>query len=497
MPRPNVLLLFTDQQRHDTIHAAGNPVIATPHLDRLTREGVRFSSAYTPSPVCVPARCSLLYGLYPHHTGCSDNDDPMPADRPSLMQALSEAGYRTHGIGKMHFTPDLHALRGYRSRETQEEILGPGEPDDYLAYLHANGFEHVHDPFGCRGEMYYVPQPAQMPARLHGSQWVGDRSVAFLESQPAHEPFFLMSSFIHPHPPFTPPTPWNKLYRGPLMPPPKRPEGFEAFHTYVARVQNRYKYRDAGFDLNLVRMLKAYYYACISFVDFQIGRILAALERSGCLDNTLILFASDHGECLGDYGCFGKRNMLDVAARIPLLARLPGRFAAGATCDTPASLVDVMPTILAAAGIPANDLALDGVDLATLAREPGDRTVFSQYNRAAQGVYMAVDSRRKYFYSAPDRREFLLDRVRDPEETRNRAGVTFCRTDLARMRATLIGTLQDAGYEAPIADGAWRLYPQPELPVDPDAGLLVQDQGWAAPYQWIPGYSEAPEPGDA
>ncbi|MHB0858763.1 MAG: sulfatase family protein [Anaerolineae bacterium] len=496
MPRPNILLLFTDQQRHDTIRAAGNASIATPNLDRLTREGVRFSSAYTPSPVCVPARCALLYGRYPHRTGCTDNDDAMPNNLPSLMEVLTEAGYRTHGIGKMHLTPDLNALRGFQSRETQEEIRGAGEPDDYLAYLHANGFHHVHDPFGCRGEMYYIPQPAQMPARLHGSQWVGDRSVAFLDAHEGDQPFFLMSSFIHPHPPFSPPTPWNKLYRGPLMPPPKRPEGFEAFQTYMARVQNRYKYRDAGFDLNLVRMLKAYYYACISFVDYQIGRMLASLERTGRLDNTLILFSSDHGECLGDYGCFGKRNMLDVAARIPLLARLPGRFAAGETCDTPASLVDLMPTALAAAGMRSDDLGLDGVDLATLAREGGggtdaERTVYSQYNRRELGVYMALDRQTKYYYSAPDRREFLLDRVRDPEETRNRAGVTFCRGDLGRMRARLLDMFQRSGYDEPVEAGAWRLFPQPELPVDPDAGLLVQDQGWAAPYQQLPGYSDA------
>lgn len=116
MARPNVLLLFTDQQRADAFGAAGNPVIRTPNLDRLAREGTHFTSAYTPAPVCVPARCSLITGQHPHRTGCVDNGDSMPTDRPTLMQALSGAGYRTHGIGKMHFTPDPQALRGFQSR---------------------------------------------------------------------------------------------------------------------------------------------------------------------------------------------------------------------------------------------------------------------------------------------------------------------------------------------------------------------------------------------
>ncbi|MGI6208008.1 MAG: sulfatase [Anaerolineae bacterium] len=491
MPRPNLLLLFTDQQRADALGASGNPVIRTPNLDRLAREGVIFSSAYTPSPVCVSARCSLVYGQYPHRTGCVDNSDSMPTDRPSLMDLLSDAGYLTHGIGKMHFTPDSWALRGFHSREHQEELRARVEGDDYLQFLQANGFGHVYDPFGVRGEMYYIPQPAQMPARLHGTQWVGDRTVEFLKGTDPNRPFFLFSSFIHPHPPFTPPTPWNKLYRAALMPLPKRAANDESLLTYANRHQNRYKYRDAGTDLNLLRVMKAYYYACVSFVDYQIGRILTALEETGRLDNTLIVFASDHGEFLGDYGCFGKRSMLDSAARIPLIARYPERFRPGGRCQTPTSLVDILPTFLAGAGISTQDLDLDGVDLAEVAEgQHTDRMVYAQFQRRDLGVYMGLNQRWKYFYSAPDRREFLFDRVQDPEETRNRAGVVFCREALRQMRGQVMGRFRADGYTESLDGEAWREYPQPKMPEDPDEGLLIQDPGWAAPYQHIPGYSD-------
>jgi len=511
MPRPNILLIFTDQQRADTIHAAGNPIIKTPHLDRLVEEGMLFRSHYTPSPVCVPARCSLIHGQYPHNTGCADNGHRMPEDRPTFMQLLTEAGYRTHGIGKMHFgekgTGTFFAkqpkattskrclspfpLRGFQSREYQAELRRRVEDDDYLKFLHANGFEHVHDPHGVRGEMYYIPQPAQMPARLHGTNWVGDRAVHFISKADPSRPFFLWASFIHPHPPFSPPTPWHKLYRAPLMPLPKRPDNYAALHTHMNRHQNRYKYRDNGIDNNLLRVMKAYYYACISFIDFQVGRILEALEEAGRLDDTLIVYTSDHGEFLADYNCFGKRSMLDAAARVPLVVRYPARFAPGAACDTPTSLVDVMPTFLAAADVDAPSCDLDGLDLAGIAAgEQGDRSVYSQFQREALGVYMAVNRRWKYFYSAPDRREFLFDRVHDPDETRTRAGLILCRGDLERMRSGLFEFYRREGFAEPMEGDAWRLHAQPAMPLDPDAGLLIQDAPWAAPYQAIPGYTE-------
>ncbi len=506
--RPNILLLFTDQQRADTIGALGNPVIRTPALDRLCREGTAFTQAFSPSPVCVSARCSMIHGQYPLRTGCYENT-VMPTDgRQTFMAALTAAGYRTHGIGKCHFTPDLYALRGFESREYQEELVRDPGRDDYLRFLHGNGFRHVCDPHGIRGEMYYIPQPSQYPAHLHPTQWVGDRACAFVREQArSGRPWFLFAGFIHPHPPFQPPNPWHKLYRAPLMPLPNVPADHESLLTFVNRFQNRYKYRDQGIDRNLLRCLKAYYYAAISFIDFQVGRLLAALEETGQLDETLILFTADHGELLGDYYCFGKRSMHDACARVPLLARLPGRFAPGAACTVPASLVDIAPTVCAAAGARVESHPLDGCDLAELARGAVPREmVFAQHafvpfrpqghllhqnpeTRAALSTYMAVSRRWKYVYSATDHREFLFDRLTDPLETRNRAGLPHCREPLAALRGALQEHLRSGGETAGIGpDGAWREFPPQRLPEDPDALLLVQDHSW--PDTRIPGYTD-------
>ena len=481
--RPNILLLFTDMQRADTIRALGNPVIRTPHLDRLAEEGTAFTSCYTPSPVCVSARCCMHYGLYPQRTGLYANGRMMEDDGSSYPALLGRAGYRTHAVGKCHFTPDREALRGFQTRLSQEENASDPERDDYCRFLQERGYDYI-EPQGVRGEMYYVPQVSHLPAEVHPTQWVGDRSVEFLEEAAREDrPWCLFASFIHPHPPFALPKPWHKLYRAPLMPLPKVPPDSEALYTWINRVQNRYKYRDQGSDAHLVRLIKAYYYAAISFVDFQIGRILQALERSGQLDRTLVLFTSDHGEYLGDYGCFGKRSMHDASSRVPMLARLPGAFERGAVCRTPVSLVDVLPTFLGAAGVEVDVREPDGVDLRAIAAgEARERRVYSQFSSGPRGIYMVVGERWKYFYSAFDEREFLFDRIADPEETRNRAGLPFCREARDEMKEALLGFLRRMGEKEAFVEEEkaleWRKFPDsggPAVPDDPDAGLLIQD----------------------
>lgn len=409
--KKNILLLFTDQQRFDTIR---NPSLQTPNLDALCAAGVCFTRTFTPAPVCVPARLSMMYGIYPRSSGCTDNEGCDMGYKKNIFQILGENGYYTHGIGKMHFSDDLYGLHGFTKRETQEEIIGNNGVnnidtfDDYRKYLDDNGYTNVFDHHGQRSEMYYIPQISQLPAKHHPTQWIGDRSVEFINSYNQDNPFLLMSSFVHPHPPFAPPTPWNKLYRMLDMSPPFVPENSESLLTYHNKVQNRYKCLDDGINNYTLKTLKAYYYACISFIDYQIGRITAALKDKGIYDDTLIIFTSDHGEMLGDYNCFGKRTMLDSACRIPLIVK-GENFKAGSLCDNPASLVDIMPTILSYSGIDYLNEKLEGQDLCKVAKDETSRKyVFSQYSKGDSSLYMIASKHEKYIYSVPDNKDIYF-----------------------------------------------------------------------------------------
>ncbi|MCH6255002.1 sulfatase-like hydrolase/transferase [Puniceicoccaceae bacterium K14] len=464
--RPNVLVFLTDQQRADTIGGLGNGSIRTPVLDRLVDEGVAFTRAYTPSPVCVPARCSMATGLYPAQTGCWDNF-AMPDRATSYMEALSSAGYQTHGVGKMHFTPNFRRSWGFETRDISEEE----EHGDYQAFLKDQGYGHVLAPHGLRGDYYYMPQPSQLPAELHETSWVADRSISFLEERDRTRPFLLNCHFIKPHPPFENPMPWSFLYRMEEMDKPYLPDDFREYQSRVNILQNRYKYKDraVGDDL-LWRSMKAAYFGAISFVDYQIGRVLKSLGPE--IDNTIVIFSSDHGEMMGDYGCVGKRCMLEAATRIPLLVRFPGSERAGLKVDTAASLIDISKTCFDLAGVIPNDGMGErqGCNLFELADgKHRNRTVFSQFQAKWMGNYMATDGKHKFMYSAADDKKWSFELCDDLTEIPVDTSETDKVETVAKVNFGSYPNLE-------AIDGAnWRQHEAIPWPENSDYGLLRQD----------------------
>jgi arylsulfatase len=483
--RPNFLILFCDQLRADAIAALGNDIVDTPVMDALAARGRVYESAYTPSPVCVPARSSMITGLEPQHGRCFENEMPM-SDASSFMEALGASGYRTHGVGKMHFTPELGALRGFDSRDVGEEF-GTTETDDYLAFVESEGFSYVEHPHGLRDEMYYIPQLSPVPERLHHSHWVADRSIRFLDEQADERPFLLWSSFIAPHPPFAPPSPWHRRFEPSVMPEPFEPQGSAGLLTCYNELQNRYKYRDGGSSRRLDQLIKAYYFASVSYVDSQIGRILEALEEKGLQENTYILLAADHGELLGDYGSYGKRSFLDAAARIPFVLAGPG-IGPERTREL-VSLLDVYPTLLDLAHISYEPR--DGVSLMDPVRPS---QIYGQYQEAELGLYAVITDDWKYIWSAHDKHEYLVDRRRDPRETMNVAYNPRRRDVLLTMRDRAVrhfDDLRDVDLDAASGNVPLRLGERPDQDVirsmdalhrDRDAATLVVRGG-----PWTPG----------
>lgn len=394
----HILFILTDQQRKDTIGAYGNPTVQTPNLDALARESTVYGNCYTSSPVCVPARFSLFTGQYCNRHGNSNNNPDNAYKGDGFYAALTASGYESCAIGKMHHTVDPYGLMGFDRRITQEEIAHP--LDDYTKFIRAN-YPWVYDYHGMRSEMYYVPQISQLPAKDHPTQWIGDRAVEYIRDYESDRPMMLMASFIHPHPPFAPPAPWQKLFRDDPLPPyvPEK-EDVDTFRELMnkgscERLQISHQ--------DLCRQ-KNFYHACVSFVDYQIGRIIDALKEKGMYEETMIVFTSDHGDMMGDYGYTGKRTMVDASTNTPLMVRYPGK--APARCDKPCSIVDIPPTILSYAGVDYDPADFDGLDLFGEKRHD---VVFSQYSCGPDGTYMVTDGKKKLVYKAKIDRYFYFD----------------------------------------------------------------------------------------
>ena len=513
--------------------AGAPPTLRTPHLDRLCRQGVRFARAYTESPVCVSARATILTGRLPHRSGVFDNGYRLGPDLPTLPALLRERGYHGQAVGKMHFSPvrETHGL--HRLWLSEEIPLSPAD-DEFLADLLAAGWGHVEEPHGARHEMYYVPQVSQLPEAQHTTAWTGRRTVEYLEEhvrERRDRPFFLWTSFIKPHPPFDPPAPWHTLYRPTDLPLglPVRTADEAARHTYYHRTQNRFKWTDDQPGTNLLRTMRAYYAACVSFVDCWVGKILDALERLDLRRDTLVLYVADHGEYLGDHHAYGKRGYHDPPSRIPFIASWPDVLPAGEVRHQLVGLEDVLPTCLAAAsGYAAGAAAaapaaaagdVDGREILSLGRDgaaPGRPVLLGQLAEKQRALYAAVEAEWKYVYSAADDREYLLYRGagEGPDCDRNEcadyaadpASRPGAGAALERLRGALLDRFRRDGYADPLdeADPAGlRRYPRVTLPweaLDEMAARSTVARGWQyarwnrrAPYD-APPYNRRADP---
>ena len=413
--RPNILLLFSDQQRQDSIAAHGQTCLATPHMDRLVREGCRFRNAYTPNPVCVPARYNLLTGLTSRYHGYCDNGaHHLDIAIPTLPQLLSDHGYVTQAVGKMHFQP-ARRHHGFERMELMEECPAARRDDDYARYLAAQGLGEVMHIHGVRHLLYMSPQRSLIPDRHHGSTWVGERAADFIRQHPGDRPFFLWASWIAPHPPFDVSEEFADLYAGVDLPAPlaRTWPGQPWRSAHVERWPSIPADRRPAF----LRRMRELYHASIAQVDRAMGRVLAALDERGLSDDTVIIQTSDHGEMLGDLGLVQKEVPYEASVRIPLTIRYPRRFAAGSVREDFADLNDILPTALDAAGIRYPGGELPGASLFGEGRDR--RHQYVEYGQASGRWVSLRDARYKLIHRYAGDVEELYDLQDDPCESRD------------------------------------------------------------------------------
>ena len=355
---------MTDQQRWDALGCVGGWV-ETPNIDRLAAEGVRFSNAYTNSPVCVPARVSLATGRYPHNTGVWRNEaHTLAPDAPTWMRAIRDAGYTTSLFGKTHLHPHTGDLRDREDLvrayglDHVDEIAGPRaaarcrsnltdrweQAGVYKAYK-----RDLRDRYATKP---WVARPSPLPLELYADVYVGQQAAAYLREYRGSQPWCCWVSFGGPHEPWDAPEPYASRYDPAAMPAPTT--AHDDGHDRPQGLLDK-KLADGGvpFEPGDVARLRANYAGNVTLIDDQIGEVLRVVEERGELDRTIVAFVSDHGEMNGDHNLLYKQNFLDPAARVPFIVRSPAHMQRGVTggvSDAMVELMDLGATLVDLAG---------------------------------------------------------------------------------------------------------------------------------------------------
>jgi choline-sulfatase len=435
---PNLLVLIADDHRGGTLGADGDPRRATPRLDALAKQGVRFTHAYCNAPVCTASRQSLITGRMPHAVGVTLLTTPLPDRAVTLGEWLGDRGYETAAVGKMHFNgPSRH---GFATRIDR---------DEWAAWLKehppAGGDQrHPWRPFQVPASEWLnaACRTAGLPAESMESAFYAGQAAEFLK-RPRERPFFLVVSFYDPHSPFRFPREWEGRFD---------PAGFPV--KPVSRA-------DLGEQPRVFRDLtdrekqgiQAAYYSSLSFLDHEVGRVLDALDGSGQAGNTVVVYLGDNGYMLGEHGRFEKHCFYEPAVRVPLLVRWTGRLPEGRTVDDLVAFVDVAPTVLDLLGVEKMP-DLHGRSLVPLLNgEPGAKGreyVVSEYLENEEA--MVRSSRYKLIVGTGRRQrtegyetglpltgpyERLYDEQADPGETTNLAD----RPEMAGVKAELLHQL--------------------------------------------------------
>jgi arylsulfatase A-like enzyme len=436
--KPSILLIVADDQRHDTIAALGNPVIQTPNLDRLTREGSVFTQARcmgaTQGAVCIPSRAAL-------HTGRTLFRVPENIGAyPTLGETLKRNGYNCFATGKWH----NEAPSFMRSFNAGRNIFFGGMHDQYTTPV-----------FDFSPDGKYPGKNAKVPHKF-SSELFADAAVEFLQKQePNAKPFFCYLAFTSPHDPRTPPAPFNTMYDPLKMP---LPANFLPQHPFD---NGDLKVRDEMLAPHPrtpddTRQQLCDYYGMISSQDRQVGRVLDALKESGQAENTIVIYTGDHGLAIGSHGLFGKQNVYDHSTRIPLVITGPGIPKTGSS-DALVYGLDLFPTLCELLDIRPPE-TIEGKSLAgilagrdKLVRNSAFHAYLHSENGKTIGIQHAVtDGRWKYIrYDVRGvTRQQLFDLSVDPDEIHDLSADPVASKELPRLAALLTRWQKDVAEPA-------------------------------------------------
>ncbi len=432
---PNILWICSDQQRFDTIHALGNSLIKTPNIDKLIEEGTCFTETFCQSPVCSPSRASFLTGRYPRNTGCRQNGQTISADERLLPRIFADAGYRCGLAGKLHLSSCSDGKVEERIDDGYEVFHWSHHPqpdwpeNGYTQWLTSKGvtWEELNQ---TPGSMFVKPGP---PAEFHQTTWCAEMAIDFInESQ--GQPWLFSVNMFDPHHPFDPPAEYLQRYKPNEMPVPKLRPGELDYKPHYQQLDHIWAHNSPGgmhvesITPEISQEITAAYYAMVELIDDQIGRMIDALEQTGQLNNTIVIFMSDHGEMLGDHGLYLKGpHFYDEAVHVPLVLRWPKRIQQNLRSKALVELIDLAPTLCDMTGVP-QEPQFQGRSLAAICEghtNPDEHRdfVYCEYTNSwthhrSYGTMYRTKTHKLVTYHGIDEGE-LYDLTQDPEEFRN------------------------------------------------------------------------------
>ncbi|MEO7653704.1 MAG: sulfatase-like hydrolase/transferase, partial [Bryobacteraceae bacterium] len=434
--KPNIVLITGDHLRSNHVAANGNPAILTPRMDSLAAEGANFTLCTTVGVACAPNRASLMTGRYPNAHGIISNGMEMPLSEVTLTHVLRDAGYYTGQMGKLHFWP--HAVRNHREAHPSygfHQMRLSDEPgcydDAYGLWLDAQGPEvrnkaRVTMPGKRKQFEYYTFAGDEKTTHAH---WVASETTRFIQENKGR-PFFVHAGFYAPHPPLNAPASMLALYKDAKLPP-RMYRDDEA--KYLPPVMRKAVTNQAAVPEDTWTEYRRHFYAMVSELDRNIGRIVDAVEAAGLLDRTIFVVTADHGDYLGDHNMHNKGPMpYDGAMRIPLIFSGPG-VPRGTTSGEVCEVTDVMPTLLELTGLPLPK-GNQGVSLVSAMR--GGKTRDAAIMQSTGNRILRTKSAKYCCWT--DGQEVLFDLEKDPNELRNVAQEASAKPLLDQMRVRLL-----------------------------------------------------------
>ena len=466
----NVLFIMTDQHRADHMGCAGNPILKTPNLDRLASDGIRFTSAYVANPICMPNRASIFTGLYPNMHGVRTAGMNLPEDVPTFTEALRKNGYHTIVIGKIHLQFSTRRLvdsarsaesvghwlsEKYRNKMKESlpspyygfkevnMVVGHGDicAGHYLDWLEERGPQYIpiirEKMKGFFGKMYYK---TEIPEELFPTSYINQQAIKFLERYSKGEykdkPFFLNISYPDPHHPVCPPGEYFDMYKPEDI---KLPQSFKDIenvkkHAFLGPLLNNPFFRGMILRITDEEEAKNFIsatYGSVAMIDNSIGQILAALDKLGLADNTMVIYASDHGDLMGDHGMILKGPCpFNGILNVPFIWKIPGVTKPGIT-NSLASSIDISKTILNLLKIPQKDQPPDiqGKDLTPVLSDPNKKIrdccliehdeELEQFKIKIRVRHLITEKYKLTLYNGLPGYGDLFDRKEDPHELHN------------------------------------------------------------------------------